>query len=122
MMRLRIGEVNREGSPAAYANGAFMLVRRSMYEALGGHARVREQLNDDIALAHLAKAEGYCLRIAGNADLVHTGMYGSARQARPPGRPEKRATLEVRESCAIRALKRGENESPLSKKRRASTY
>jgi chlorobactene glucosyltransferase len=80
-MRLRIGEVNREGSPAAYANGAFMLVRRTMYEALGGHARVRDQLNDDIALAHLAKAEGYCLRIAGNADLVRTRMYGSARQA-----------------------------------------
>ncbi len=81
MMRLRIGEVNRAGSPAAYANGAFMLVRRSMYEALGGHARVRDQLNDDIALAHLAKTEGYCLRVAGNADLVRTRMYGSARQA-----------------------------------------
>ena len=81
MMRLRIGEVNRPGSAAAYANGAFMLVRRSMYEALGGHARVRDQLNDDIALAHLAKTEGYCLRVAGNADLVRTRMYGSARQA-----------------------------------------
>lgn len=81
MMRLRIAEVNRPGSPAAYANGAFMLVRRSMYEALGGHARVRDQLHDDIALAHLAKEEGYCLRIAGNADLVRTRMYGSARQA-----------------------------------------
>ncbi len=81
MMRLRIGEVNQEDSSAAYANGAFMLVRRSAYESLGGHARVRDQLNDDIALAHLAKTEGYCLRIAGNADLVRTRMYGSARQA-----------------------------------------
>ncbi|HLL54748.1 MAG TPA: glycosyltransferase [Myxococcaceae bacterium] len=81
MMRLRIGDVNRADRPAAYANGAFMLVRRSTYEALGGHERVRNQLNDDIALARLAKEGGFRLRLAGNSDLYRTRMYGSVAQA-----------------------------------------
>jgi len=81
MMRLRIAEVNRADSPAAYANGAFMLVRRSVYEALGGHGRVKNELNDDIALAAMAKRQGFRIRIAGNTGLCRTRMYGSIRRA-----------------------------------------
>lgn len=81
MMRLRIPDVNRSDRPAAYANGAFLMVRRSAYEALGGHERVRNQLNDDIALARLAKSQGFRLRLAGNSDLYRTRMYGTIRQA-----------------------------------------
>jgi chlorobactene glucosyltransferase len=81
MMRLRIPDANRPDQPAAYANGAFLMVRRAAYEALGGHERVRNQLNDDIALARLAKAGGYRLRLAGNSDLYRTRMYGTIRQA-----------------------------------------
>jgi chlorobactene glucosyltransferase len=81
MMRLRIGEVNQPERPAAYANGAFMLVRRTVYEALGGHERVRNQLNDDICLAQIAKQEGFRLRVASNSDLYRTRMYGSVQKA-----------------------------------------
>ena len=81
MMRLRIGEVNRVDRPAAYANGAFMLVRRQLYDALGGHGRVKDELNDDIALATMAKRQGFRLRLAGNSDLYRTRMYGSVRRA-----------------------------------------
>jgi chlorobactene glucosyltransferase len=81
MMRLRIGEVNRAESPAAYANGAFMLVRRPVYEELGGHGRVKNELNDDIALAAMAKRQGFRIRIAGNTGLCRTRMYGSIRRA-----------------------------------------
>ncbi|HEV8320886.1 MAG TPA: glycosyltransferase family A protein [Myxococcota bacterium] len=81
LMRLRLGDVNRADRPAAYANGAFMMARRAAYEALGGHERVRGEVNDDVALARHAKAAGYRVRVAGNSGLVRTRMYGSPRQA-----------------------------------------
>jgi ABC-type multidrug transport system fused ATPase/permease subunit len=81
MLRLRIGEVNRSDRPAAYANGAFMLIRRHVYETLGGHGKVRNELNDDIALGRMAKRDGFQLRLAGNGGLYRTRMYGSVRRA-----------------------------------------
>lgn len=43
--------VNREARPRAFANGQFMLFRRSLYDAIGGHERVKHELLEDIALA-----------------------------------------------------------------------
>lgn len=67
--------VNDPRRRTAYANGAFMLVRRSCYEAIGGHAAVRQAMNEDIQLARRAKASGLRLRVMENADLYSTRMY-----------------------------------------------
>jgi glycosyltransferase involved in cell wall biosynthesis len=42
----------------AFFFGAFIAVRRSAYEAVGGHASVRSELLDDKALGELLKASG----------------------------------------------------------------
>jgi hypothetical protein len=43
----------------AFANGQFMLFRRGAYEAVGGHAAVKDELLEDLALARaVADAEG----------------------------------------------------------------
>jgi cellulose synthase/poly-beta-1,6-N-acetylglucosamine synthase-like glycosyltransferase len=81
MLRLKLGEVNAPEKPAAYANGAFLYIRRETYEALGGHGQVKGQLNDDIALAKLAKQRGLKLRLAANADLYSTRMYGTPSES-----------------------------------------
>jgi len=77
LVRLRIAEVNDPASPAAYANGAFMLIRRRAYEGLGGHASVRGFVGDDVRLAQIAKRDGVAIRVAGNTDLCRTRMYGT---------------------------------------------
>ena len=43
--------VNRHDSGRAFANGQFMLFKRESYEKLGGHAHVKGELLEDLALA-----------------------------------------------------------------------
>ncbi len=73
--------VNKRKTKTAYANGAFMLMRRSCYDAIGGHERVRTEVNEDIHMARLAKQMGLRLWVVENEDLYRTRMYDSPRAA-----------------------------------------
>lgn len=68
-------EVNDPGSPEATANGQFILIRRAVYESVGGHAAVRGEICEDSALARQVKGGGHRLAILGANDLVQTRMY-----------------------------------------------
>ena len=46
-----IDRVNRDDTPRPFANGQFMLFRRSTYDRLGGHAAVRDSVLEDLAFA-----------------------------------------------------------------------
>ena len=72
--------MNDPKSSAAYANGAFMLIRREVYDALGGHERVRSEVNEDMHLARLTKRMGYRLQVIQNDDLYVTRMYATLGQ------------------------------------------
>jgi len=72
--------VNDPNDPAAYANGAFMLMTRRCYEAIGGHERVRTEVNEDMHMARLAKERGQKLVVAQNDDLYTVRMYSSFGQ------------------------------------------
>ena len=43
-------------SPLAFANGQYILIRRTAYDAAGGHEAVRDRFVEDIALAGRVKA------------------------------------------------------------------
>lgn len=47
----RAGAGSSRGGRRAFANGQFMLFERDFYERLGGHAAVKDQLLEDLALA-----------------------------------------------------------------------
>lgn len=55
-------QVGQPGSPAAFANGQCLLVRRAAYFALDGHRAVRDSILEDTHFGQLAHAAG--LRIA----------------------------------------------------------
>ena len=74
-------KVNDPGQSAAYANGAFMLIRREAYERIGGHERVRDALCEDMQLARNAKSAGVRLHVAQNRDLYRTRMYDTFGEA-----------------------------------------
>lgn len=57
------------------ANGQFLLVRREVYEQLGGHASIRGAVLEDVALAERFRAAGRSLRFAWAPDLASTRMY-----------------------------------------------
>lgn len=62
-------------SLAAAANGQCMVFRRRVYDLAGGHAAVREQIVEDVALARRVKQIGLRLRMADGAELVACRMY-----------------------------------------------
>jgi chlorobactene glucosyltransferase len=70
-----LGRVNDPHSREAVANGQFILLRRGVYEALGGHRTVRGEVCEDRALARRVKAAGYRLAVLGAGKLLRTRMY-----------------------------------------------
>ena len=63
-------------SAIAAANGQYLLIRRDVYDAIGGHAAVAGAILEDVELARSAKQAGHKLRFR-MADVVSTRMYRS---------------------------------------------
>ena len=73
-------KVNDPRSKVAVANGQFLLMPRAAYEALGGHAAIKDRVADDLELAKLAKGSGRVLRAENGRALVSVRMYTSLRE------------------------------------------
>jgi hypothetical protein len=72
-----IDKVNREGRRRPFANGQFMLFRRATYDAIGGHAAVKDDLLEDIAFARLVETKGARGGLAVAEELLVVDMYPS---------------------------------------------
>ncbi len=71
--------INDPADPAVAANGQYILVRRTVYEALGGHAGVGCNLLEDVELARIFKVSGHKIWFRYGAGMVRTRMYRSFR-------------------------------------------
>ena len=71
----RPSEICDPNSPAAAANGQFILVRRAAYDAIGGHASVATEILEDVALARRFKQAGYRIFLRYGGDIVRARMY-----------------------------------------------
>jgi len=78
----RPSEVSDPASPAAAANGQYILISREAYDAVGGHAAVATRLLEDVALARAVKAAGCKIFFRYGGDAVRTRMYRSFAQLR----------------------------------------
>jgi chlorobactene glucosyltransferase len=69
--------VNNPLSPVAVANGQYILIKRFVYDTLGGYARpeLKGTLLDDRDLAYVVKEQGFKLRFVDGRGLVHVHMY-----------------------------------------------
>lgn len=70
-------KVNDPTYKDAIASGQFILIRREVYEKIGGHASVRDQIVEDQALAERVKWSGDRLALADGTALISTRMYTS---------------------------------------------
>lgn len=70
-------KVNDPSNSVAIANGQYILMRRTVYEILGGYARpdLRNSLVDDRDLARIVKENGFRLLVVDGRELVSTRMY-----------------------------------------------
>jgi glycosyltransferase involved in cell wall biosynthesis len=71
--------VNDPDDPTVAANGQYILVKRLVYEGLGGHKAVASKILEDVALARLFKASNHKIWFRQGAGLVRTRMYRSFR-------------------------------------------
>jgi len=69
--------VNDPTSSRALAAGAFILMKHEDLNALGGYARLRKVLIEDLRLAELFKRHGRRIYLAASRGLFHTRMYSS---------------------------------------------
>lgn len=70
----------RPDAPISLAAGAFILVRRELYERAGGHAAVRDRVADDLALGRAIKRAGGLLVLGHGDDLLEVRMYHGHRE------------------------------------------
>ncbi|HRQ23878.1 MAG TPA: glycosyltransferase, partial [Anaerolineales bacterium] len=61
----------------AIANGQFIFIKRSVYDAIGGHESVKDQIVEDKAISEQVKWNGYRLVVADGLQMVSTRMYTS---------------------------------------------
>jgi len=78
----RPSEVSDPTSPAAAANGQYILIRREAYDAVGGHAAVADNILEDVELARAVKRSGRKILFRFGGDAVRTRMYRSFSQLR----------------------------------------
>jgi len=81
MLALSVGfsprKVNDPERKDAIANGQFIFIKRSVYEAIGGHAAIKGSIVEDKDLAVLVKGSGYRLVVADGSEVASTRMYTS---------------------------------------------
>lgn len=70
-----LNTINEHTNERAYAYGQYILVRRDVYEHVGGHESVHDQILDDISLARVTKKHGYHITSADGRLLYKVRMY-----------------------------------------------
>jgi glycosyltransferase involved in cell wall biosynthesis len=69
--------VNDPKSTAAAANGQFLMIRRDVYDQIGGHTAVAGEILEDVAIAIRAKSARHRIWFTSGKGLVRVRMYRS---------------------------------------------
>lgn len=99
MRRFPLKRANAARNRRAFANGQFMMFKRSAYEAVGGHETVKSALLEDLAFARLVRDKGFNAGVFLADGLLHCDMYANWPQFR---RGWKRIYTEAAERNAAR--------------------
>jgi chlorobactene glucosyltransferase len=70
-----LARIQAPDSDQVVATGQFMLIRRTAYDAVGGHAPVHDEICEDLELALLMKRQGYRVLLMDGNSLLSTRMY-----------------------------------------------
>lgn len=70
-----LAKVSNRGDSKATVAGQFMLIRRSAYQYVGGHAAVGAAICEDLELARLINRSGFSIALMEGSRLLSTRMY-----------------------------------------------
>lgn len=68
-------KVNDPKTRDAIANGQYILIKRTVYDAIGGHEKLHDQIVEDKAISEQVKWNGYRLIVADGRGVAKTRMY-----------------------------------------------
>jgi chlorobactene glucosyltransferase len=68
-------KVNDPTTKDAIANGQFIMIKRSVYDAIGGHESVKNSIVEDKAISEQVKWNGHRLIVADGMKVASTRMY-----------------------------------------------
>jgi len=68
-------QAQRRSGPDVTATGQFILIKRDVYEACGGHAAVARAICEDLELARRVKRSGRSVLLMSGDNVVSTRMY-----------------------------------------------
>jgi cellulose synthase/poly-beta-1,6-N-acetylglucosamine synthase-like glycosyltransferase len=77
MRAFPVARFRSDKQPRPLANGQFMLFNRAVYHELGGHAAVKESINEDVALARLIRQKNRTYGLARADGMFQCAMYES---------------------------------------------
>lgn len=70
-------KINDPQSSRAYAYGQYIMVKRTTYDAIGGHESVKDQILDDISIGRVTKEKGFAVTACDGRPLYTVRMYTS---------------------------------------------
>ncbi len=73
-------ELNEPGSKTVLANGQFILVKKEVYDAVGGNESVKNEVIEDVEFAKKVKQAGYTVLFLNGTLLYSTRMYTCLKQ------------------------------------------
>lgn len=74
--------INDPNDDMAVANGQFILIRRAVYQAVGGHEAVRQRMMDDFSLAEIVQKAGFRLAMVDGNEVLRVRLYTNLREIR----------------------------------------
>ena len=76
----RFRKVNDPESSAAMGVGAFIMLRREVYDQVGGYETLKQAILEDIGMARLVKRSGFKIMIADGKRIYSIRMYHSLQE------------------------------------------
>jgi chlorobactene glucosyltransferase len=64
----------------AAANGQWIVFRKESYKKMGGHAKVRAEIVEDVELSRLAKRQGHRILTCSGTGIIYGHMYQSYKE------------------------------------------
>jgi Glycosyltransferases, probably involved in cell wall biogenesis len=71
---------NNDSSKFVFGNGQFLLFKREVYEKIGTHEAVKDEILEDFQLAKLVKSKGCKLRVYNGLKILKVRMYTNLKE------------------------------------------
>lgn len=70
-----LGKTNDPKSKFAFALGPFILIKRSVFNKVGGYEKIKGRIADDVEMAKLVKESGFKIGLAHGQNMMKLRMY-----------------------------------------------